>query len=276
MLRQCRDWAAEVGEIKVTDDANPVISIQVTGVDIEPIVRGAEAHDNPGNRRRKIREMLFEQLGVSDTSELFAIYPYLWRGTRREVELIVRERPRALGRPPEGARGKLDGRDRFSVRRPQPDTGGRPRAAHELPGRRHRNPGLGALLSERQDAARPRPPRGAGLHPDRRALQRLRRAPLAGRSRTRAGARQEPARPAPAASQAMPGGRLRHRERAARCAGLSARARGPVPVARPDAQSTAAGGCQSQGRLRGACSISSSATSSRRIPSSIRRSERRP
>jgi hypothetical protein len=88
VLRRCKDWAAEVGEIKVTDDANPVISIQVTGVDIEPIVRGAEAQDNPGNRRRKIREMLFEQLGIADSSELFTTYPYTWRGTRREVEVV--------------------------------------------------------------------------------------------------------------------------------------------------------------------------------------------
>lgn len=88
VLRKCRDWAAEIGEIKVTDDLNPVISIQVTGVDIEPIVRGAEAHDNPGNRRRKIREMLFAELGINDTSELFTTYAYPWRGTRREVEVV--------------------------------------------------------------------------------------------------------------------------------------------------------------------------------------------
>jgi hypothetical protein len=88
VLRRCRDWAAEVGEIKVTDDANPVISIQVTGVDIEPIVRGAEGQDNPGNRRRKIRELLFEQLGINDSSDLFTLYTTTWRGTRREVEVV--------------------------------------------------------------------------------------------------------------------------------------------------------------------------------------------
>jgi hypothetical protein len=104
VLRKCRDWAAEVGEIKVTEDTNPVISIQVTGVDIELIVRGAEAHDNPGNRRRKIREMLFEQLGIDDASELFTTYHYAWRGTRREVE-VVYENVREL------ADDRLRGRD---------------------------------------------------------------------------------------------------------------------------------------------------------------------
>jgi hypothetical protein len=89
VLRKCKEWAADIGEIKVTDDTNSLISIQVTGVDIEPIVRGpAASSDNPGNRRRRVREMLFEQLGVTDTNDLFATYPVLWRGTRREVEVL--------------------------------------------------------------------------------------------------------------------------------------------------------------------------------------------
>ncbi len=85
VLRKCRDWAAEVGELKVAEDTNPVISIQVTGVDIEPIIESAEAHDNPGNRRRKLRELLFEQLGIEDTSGLFTPF---------------RKRPRSAFQPP--------------------------------------------------------------------------------------------------------------------------------------------------------------------------------
>jgi hypothetical protein len=88
VLRKCRDWASEIGEIKVTEDQNPVISIQVTGVDIEPILRAAEANDNAGNRRKKIREALFEQLGIRDAGGLFTTYEFLWRGTRREVEVL--------------------------------------------------------------------------------------------------------------------------------------------------------------------------------------------
>lgn len=89
VLRKCKEWAADIGEIKVTDDTNSLISIQVTGVDIEPIVRGpAASSDNPGNRRRRVREMLFEQLGVTDSNDLFATYTVLWRGTRREVEVL--------------------------------------------------------------------------------------------------------------------------------------------------------------------------------------------
>jgi hypothetical protein len=88
VLRKCRDWASEIGEIKITDDQNPVISIQVTGVDIEPILRAAETNDNAGNRRKKIREILFDQLNIQDTGDLFTHYEFTWRGTRREVELL--------------------------------------------------------------------------------------------------------------------------------------------------------------------------------------------
>lgn len=88
VLRKCRDWAGEIGEIKITEDQNPIISIQVTGVDIEPILRAAEANDNPGNRRKRIREALFKELEIEDRGDLFNTYAFNWRGTRREVELL--------------------------------------------------------------------------------------------------------------------------------------------------------------------------------------------
>ena len=95
LLRKCHAWAAEIGEIKITADANPIISMQVTGVDIEPIVEAARVHDNPGNRKRKIREMLFAELGLPDSTELFTTYSFNWRGTRREAEILY-ENVRAL------------------------------------------------------------------------------------------------------------------------------------------------------------------------------------
>jgi hypothetical protein len=88
VLRKCRDWASEIGEIKVTEDQNPIISIQVTGVDIEPILRAAEANDNPGNRRKRIREALFKELEIAETGDLFNTYEFTWRGTRRDIELL--------------------------------------------------------------------------------------------------------------------------------------------------------------------------------------------
>jgi hypothetical protein len=88
VLRKCRDWVSEISEIKITEDQNPVVSIQVTGVDIEPILRAAEANDNAGNRRKRIREALFGELNIADSGGLFTTYEFTWRGTKREVELL--------------------------------------------------------------------------------------------------------------------------------------------------------------------------------------------
>lgn len=88
VLRKIRDWAGEVGEIKVTEDANPLVSIQITGVDLEPVLMAASSIDNQGNRRKKVRELLFEMLEQQDNGGLFLQYEFHWRGTRREVELL--------------------------------------------------------------------------------------------------------------------------------------------------------------------------------------------
>jgi hypothetical protein len=88
VLRKCRDWAVEIGEIKITDDQNPIISIQVTGIDIEPIIAAAKLQDSPGNRKRLIREMLFSALGIEDKPDLFSRYTFDWRGSRREAEIL--------------------------------------------------------------------------------------------------------------------------------------------------------------------------------------------
>lgn len=109
VLRKCREWAADIGEIKISDDQNSIISIQVTGVDIEPIIAAAKLQDSPGNRKRLIREMLFSALGIDDKPDLFARYSFNWRGTRREASILydnVREisdeRLRTSGEEPIG------------------------------------------------------------------------------------------------------------------------------------------------------------------------------
>lgn len=89
VLRKLRDWSAQVGEIKLsTTDVNPVISIQITGVDLEPVLKAAEANDNPGNQRKIIRELLFKRLGVANADDLFLTHDFEWRGTRRSVDIV--------------------------------------------------------------------------------------------------------------------------------------------------------------------------------------------
>ena len=97
VLRRCRGWAAEIGEVRIGDDpANPTIALQLTAVDTESILANADRHDNTGNRRRAIREILFRELGIEDSGKLMLHHEINWRGTQRRFELIfanVRELP---------------------------------------------------------------------------------------------------------------------------------------------------------------------------------------
>ena len=65
VLHKCRNWAAQVGEIKISDDGpNPVISFHLAGVDTEGILANAQSIDNYGNRIHKARSLFYDQLGL--------------------------------------------------------------------------------------------------------------------------------------------------------------------------------------------------------------------
>ncbi len=99
VLQKLRGWASRVGEIRVSDDQVPVVSLQISGVDVEPILANAAQADNDGTRRSRLQRILFDMLGIAADNTLFGAQPFyayehLWRGTRREVDLyfeVVRE-----------------------------------------------------------------------------------------------------------------------------------------------------------------------------------------
>jgi hypothetical protein len=88
VFQKCRKWAGRVGEIKISEDGNPIISIQLSGVDTESILEQAKIHDNDGARRKLIKDLLFEGFGVQDDNQLFIEHQLWWRGTRRTVEVM--------------------------------------------------------------------------------------------------------------------------------------------------------------------------------------------
>lgn len=88
VLAKCRQWATRVGEIKIGEGVNPTISVQPTGVDTESILAKAENVDSVGARRAKIRELVFDQIGVRYEEGFFHEREVVWRKTRRRVEVI--------------------------------------------------------------------------------------------------------------------------------------------------------------------------------------------
>jgi hypothetical protein len=89
ILRKLRRWSSQVGALKVGEDQqNPSVEIRLTGVDVESIIERAESADKPGERRRLVKELVLEQMGVETDTRLFSEHTVLWRGTRRTVDVI--------------------------------------------------------------------------------------------------------------------------------------------------------------------------------------------
>lgn len=88
VLQKCRKWAGRVGEIKISDDPNPIISIQLSGVDTEAILEDAKVYDSEGSRKKLIKDLVFEAFGVNDDNQLFIEHPFVWKGSRRTVEVL--------------------------------------------------------------------------------------------------------------------------------------------------------------------------------------------
>jgi hypothetical protein len=99
VMNRFRQWAAQVGEIRLTGDPNnPTIALQLSGVDTESILaKVRDTEDNRGNRMRTIRQLLFAELGLPFEDSLFpTVHKFRWRGTERQVEVVfanIRELP---------------------------------------------------------------------------------------------------------------------------------------------------------------------------------------
>ena len=91
VLRRCRQWATTVGEIRIgQEESNPTISVQLSGVDTEGIIKQAEREDNQGNRIRRVRQMLFEQLGIQGEDEFEQHHEFLWKNTKRSAIVLFK------------------------------------------------------------------------------------------------------------------------------------------------------------------------------------------
>lgn len=89
VLRRCRNWAASVGEIRIGEETtNPSISVQLSGVDTETILKQAEREDNQGNRIRLIRDLVYEQLEIQGEDQLEKSHDFTWKNTKRSCVVV--------------------------------------------------------------------------------------------------------------------------------------------------------------------------------------------
>jgi hypothetical protein len=98
ITNKVKQWAAEIPEIAVTADANPIMAVSLESVDYERIITKGRGEDTDGRRRELMRSLLAEQFGVAGidpmTGGVFT-RRVVWRGTQRPVEVVfgnVRDR----------------------------------------------------------------------------------------------------------------------------------------------------------------------------------------
>lgn len=77
-----RQWATQIGQLKVGDQADPEVSVRLEGVDLAPILLSAQAADTLGQRKRLLKEILFKalELATDGTTSSFTV---IWRGCNR-------------------------------------------------------------------------------------------------------------------------------------------------------------------------------------------------
>jgi hypothetical protein len=63
--QRLREWASQIGALRLGDQADPEVSIHLSGVELRPILAAAADADIPGARKNAMRRLLFQALELS-------------------------------------------------------------------------------------------------------------------------------------------------------------------------------------------------------------------
>ncbi|WP_159803039.1 DUF6079 family protein [Arthrobacter zhaoguopingii] len=90
VVTMATEWQAKFSEITVGSTADPVISLQLTGVDFDAILAHVTQEDSHANRRRLIRDTLVTEIGAAATGSYAGEYSldHVWRGQKRAVDVV--------------------------------------------------------------------------------------------------------------------------------------------------------------------------------------------
>ena len=88
VVNKLSSWAARAGELQVGSDThNPTVRLVLSEVDTRAILASLGSVDSTGNRRKLMRDLVAEELGVS-TDQLIQSTQVRWKGLARPVELV--------------------------------------------------------------------------------------------------------------------------------------------------------------------------------------------
>jgi hypothetical protein len=101
--------STQFGEFPLSgSEDDPRVDLALIGVDTEGIIRDNRHADDDAARRRRVKDMVWEELNLKDQGAFETRTTVLWRGTARVVEVLM---------------DNVSDRDRMPARRFQPDPG---------------------------------------------------------------------------------------------------------------------------------------------------------
>jgi len=86
--RKIEEWDRQFTEIRVSEGDDPIVSVELVGVDVNSVLATAKHYANDGSIKLMVQRLLWEQLGVPWTDSFYTEAPLTWRGSRRVVELV--------------------------------------------------------------------------------------------------------------------------------------------------------------------------------------------
>ena len=90
VARTLKELGAQFGEIRLSgSEDDPRVDLALIGVDTEGILRDARHADDDAARRHVIKDLLWEELGLTDQGTFVTATKVIWRGTGRRVEVVV-------------------------------------------------------------------------------------------------------------------------------------------------------------------------------------------
>ncbi|MFI1962681.1 PglY protein [Streptomyces pathocidini] len=90
VVKRMQELQAEFpGELRSDgNDADPVFTLHLSDLDVEPILDSVGEKDTHGARKRWVQEWLWQELGVVDNGGFVAEREVVWHGTRRMAEFV--------------------------------------------------------------------------------------------------------------------------------------------------------------------------------------------
>ncbi|MFD5574010.1 PglY protein [Streptomyces cadmiisoli] len=127
-VRRLRELQAEFpGELRSDgNDADPVFTLHLSDLDVEPILDAVGEKDNVGQRRIWVKEQLWQALGVRDTGAFVCEHEVVWRGTKRIAEFVFENVKEPATMPTTQFSPSVEGRVRFVVDYPFDESDGHP------------------------------------------------------------------------------------------------------------------------------------------------------